>query len=67
MTFDWQSLTALGLVAAAAVYLARVSYSALTKPRKTGCSGCGTCASDKSAPPPVVSIDALADSASERK
>jgi FeoB-associated Cys-rich membrane protein len=44
MDFGWQDLTALGIVLAAAGYLARLAWNAVTRKQGSGCgSGCGSC------------------------
>lgn len=44
MTFDWQDLSALAVVAVAVLYLARLGLAAVSS--RGGCgSGCGSCPS----------------------
>lgn len=44
MDFGWQDLAALGIVLAAAGYLARLAWNALTRKQSAGCgSACGGC------------------------
>jgi attachment p12 family protein len=61
MGFGWQDLAALGIVLAAAGYLARNAWNAVTRKRGSGCgSGCGSCsarsAANSASPEEVVSI-----------
>ena len=61
MEFGWQDLAALGIVLAAAGYLARLAWNAVTRKRGSGCgSGCGNCsarsAANSASPEEVVSI-----------
>ncbi|MGB2612616.1 MAG: FeoB-associated Cys-rich membrane protein, partial [Isosphaeraceae bacterium] len=61
MEFGWQDLAALGIVLAAAGYLARLSWNAVTRKQGSGCgSGCGSCsarsAANSAIPEEVVSI-----------
>lgn len=63
MSFDWQMLTALGLVLVAAVYLARVAWRAFNS-QSGGCGSCsgGGCGSSAHGEKkPLVSIDLPAD------
>jgi hypothetical protein len=45
MTFDWQNLVVLAIVAAAAMYIARVGWTSLVARKTTACGGCRNCAS----------------------
>ncbi len=61
MEFGWQDLAALGIVLAAAGYLARLAWNAVTRKQGSGCgSGCGGCsarsAANSAIPEEVVSI-----------
>ncbi len=61
MEFGWQDLAALGIVLAAAGYMARLAWNAVTRKRGSGCgSGCGSCsarpATNSAIPEEVVSI-----------
>jgi len=61
MGFGWQDLAALGIVLAAAGYLARLAWNAVTRKQASGCgSGCGSCsvrsAANSAIPEEVVSI-----------
>ncbi len=61
MEFGWQDLAALGIVLAAAGYLARLAWNAVTSEQGSGCgSGCGSCSARSAAksaiPEEVVSI-----------
>ena len=61
MEFGWQDLAALGIVLAAAGYLARLAWNAVTRKQGSGCgSGCGSCsarsAANSAIPEAVVSI-----------
>ncbi len=61
MDFGWQDLAALGIVLAAAGYLARLAWNAVTRKQGSGCgSGCGSCsgqtAANSTIPEAVVSI-----------
>ena len=61
MEFGWQDLAALGIAFAAAGYLARLAWNAVTRKRGSGCgSGCGSCSARSAAksaiPEEVVSI-----------
>jgi len=47
--FGWQDLAALGIVLAAAGYMARLTWNAVTRKRGSGCgSGCGNCSAQTS-------------------
>ncbi len=64
MEFGWQDIVALGLVLAAAGYLARLALSAVTRKQASGCgSGCGHCsaqsAANRASPQEIVSITEL--------
>jgi len=49
MEFGWQDLAALGIVLAAAGYMARLAWNAVTRKRGSGCgSGCGSCSAQTS-------------------
>ena len=49
MEFGWQDLTVLGIVLAAAGYLARLAWNAVTRKQASGCgSGCGSCSAQTS-------------------
>ena len=49
MEFGCQDLAALGIVLAAAGYLARLAWNAVTRKRGSGCgSGCGSCSAQTS-------------------
>ena len=49
MDTGWQDLAALGIVLAAAGYLARLAWNAVTRKRGSGCgSGCGSCSAQTS-------------------
>ncbi|MGA2700468.1 MAG: FeoB-associated Cys-rich membrane protein [Isosphaeraceae bacterium] len=49
MGFGWQDLAALGIVLAAAGYLARLAWNAVTRKQASGCgSGCGSCSTQTS-------------------
>jgi len=61
MEFGWQDLAALGIVLAAAGYLARLAWNAVTRKPGSGCgAGCGSCSARSAAssvlPEEVVSI-----------
>lgn len=61
MGFGWQDLAALGIVLAAAGYLARLAWNAVTRKQVSGCGpGCGSCsvrsATNSAIPEEVVSI-----------
>ena len=61
MEFGWQDLAALGIVLAAAGYLARLAWNAVTRKQGSGCgSSCGSCsarsAANSAIPEEVVSI-----------
>ncbi len=61
MEFGWQDLAALGIVLAAAGYLARLAWNAVTRKQGSGCgSGCASCstrsAANSAIPDAVVSI-----------
>jgi hypothetical protein len=44
MNLGWQDLAAMGIVFAAAAYLTRLAWGALTRKAAGGCaSGCGSC------------------------
>ena len=44
MYFGWQDIAALGVVLAAAGYLSRLAFNAVTSKQASGCgSGCGSC------------------------
>ncbi len=64
MNLGWQDLLALGIVLAAAGYLARLAWSAVTRKRESGCgTGCGKCSAGSAGSPssvkPVVTIGSL--------
>jgi len=49
MEFGWQDLAALGIVLAAAGYLVRLAWNAVTRKQASGCgSGCGSCSTQTS-------------------
>ena len=58
MSLGWQDLVALGIVVAAAGYLARLAWSAVTRTSEGGCgTGCGKCSAGAAgSSPPVESI-----------
>jgi len=61
MDFGWQDSAALGIVLAAAGYLAWLAWNAVTRKQESGCgSGCGSCSTPSAAnsaiPEEVVSI-----------
>jgi len=69
MTFDWQNILALALVAAAVAYLARLALATMRVRKAAGCGTCSSCSSttdpanaDKAAGQ-IVSVDELVDSA----
>ena len=49
-TLDWQTLIALGLVAAAVIHLVNRAWQLFTARGKSTCGGCGTCATGESKP-----------------
>ncbi len=68
MEFGWQDLAALGIVLAAAGYMARIAWNAVTRKRGSGCgSGCGSCSAQTSSqsgmrdpkPEQIVSISMI--------
>ena len=61
MELGWQDLAALGIVLAAAGYLARLAWNAVVRKQGSGCgSGCGSCSArsvaNSAVPEEVVSI-----------
>ena len=70
MTFDWQNALALGLVSAAAAYLARCVRRTWARP-KAGSCGCARCpsgaANGQSSEPALVTVEALRSTATPRK
>ncbi|MBX7169025.1 MAG: FeoB-associated Cys-rich membrane protein [Pirellulales bacterium] len=60
MQLDWQTCTALAVVAAAAGYLIDRSWRTIGRPRPTGCgqacSGCERSSEAPSPTPPLVSL-----------
>lgn len=67
MNFDWQNITALAIVATAVVYVARRLWHSLAA-RRSGCGACASCPAtqaSKAAARPMVSIDALVQSAEQ--
>lgn len=65
---DLQTAAALALVALASAYLAFLAWRMVVRRRKsTGCgSGCAACPAGDDAKKPVVTLDALVDSARKR-
>jgi hypothetical protein len=61
MTFDWQTVAVLVVVATACAYLGRTVYATLARRKAGACGGCGTCTAQSSAAEPEVV--ALASSA----
>src|SRR5271165_6850059 len=68
MDTGWQDLAALGIVLAAAGYMARLAWNAVTRKRGSGCgSGCGSCSARTSSqsgmrdpkPEQIVSISMI--------
>ncbi len=61
MELGWQDLAALGIVLAAAGYLAHLAWSAVIRKQASGCgSGCGSCSArsptNRTVPDEVISI-----------
>lgn len=50
MTFDWQNLIVLLIVAAAAVYVARLAWTSIVAKRANACGGCRNCATSEKTP-----------------
>lgn len=67
MTFDWQSVIALALVASAAAYILRRVWIVIARRQQARCaSGCATCPADSQIPSSsVVGIEALQQSAKQ--
>ncbi|MEX0700823.1 MAG: hypothetical protein WD069_01895 [Planctomycetales bacterium] len=65
MTFDWQTITAVACVAAAALFLGRRALRLFAGRGGCGTGGCGTCPSktatgdDSRLQKPFVALDAL--------
>ena len=62
-----QNLIALAAVALAVAYLARAGYRVMARPKGSGCGACGSCPATKAvsetAPPGLVSLETLRESA----
>ena len=43
MTFDWQTITVLAIVAVAAVYLARAAWQTVARRKAAACGSCSSC------------------------
>jgi hypothetical protein len=54
MNLEWQNLTALFVVAAAGVYLARVAWQSVARRKAAGCGSCGSCPSGAEANQPQL-------------
>ena len=54
MTFDWQDIAALMIVAAALAYLVRQVLRTARAGSPTRCSGCASCPPSRPAPPLVT-------------
>jgi hypothetical protein len=67
MQFDWQLIIALGIVAAAVLYIARLGWKAL-RGKSAGCGSCGSCSSSKAGEKgvPLVAIGEAEEVASGR-
>lgn len=58
MIGDWQSLTVLAIVAAAAGWLAYRAYATMARKRQAGCGACSTCPVENTkSEPQVVAIE----------
>jgi hypothetical protein len=57
MTFDWQQVVVLGIVALAVAYVSRLVWRTFTARKAAACGGCKSCAADGE--PNVVSIGSL--------
>ncbi|HEV3138589.1 MAG TPA: hypothetical protein VGZ26_11810 [Pirellulales bacterium] len=54
MSFEWQNLTALLVVAAAGVYLTRVAWQNIARRKAAGCGSCGSCPTGTEAKQPQL-------------
>lgn len=61
MSFDWQNVIAIGIVALAMAYLARHFYRRLTRRVTGGCGSCGTCPSGDQQSSTAVPLVSLGD------
>ena len=69
MNLGWQDVMALGIVLAAAGYLVRLAWTAMTRKSESGCGeGCGKCSmgstASRASVEPVVTIGNLRQSSS---
>ena len=66
-----QNLIVLAAVALAVGYLARAGYRVMAKPKGSGCGACGSCpatkANGETAPPGLVSLATLRESAAAQR
>jgi hypothetical protein len=64
MNLDWQNFAVLLLVAAAAIYLARLGWQSVARRKATACGGCGSCPVNSGGDgKPMVGLEQLAASA----
>ena len=66
-----QNLIALAAVTLAVGYLARAAYRVIARPKGPGCGACGSCPATKAdgetAPPGLVSLETLRESAATQR
>ena len=59
---DWQNITALTVVAGAAIYLASVIWRSLAKRKAAGCGSCASCPAESKEPAQLVTLEPLGQS-----